>query len=77
LSPNQLLGLIWEPQNRRGLEGLEFSFYSNLNKNGILKRRDSSSSILSGFVVSKLALRVIRFPPLKNYSDKNKAHKIK
>ena len=44
-------GLVWEPQNRRGLKGLKFSSYSKLNKEGIL-----APLILSGFQTSKLAL---------------------
>jgi hypothetical protein len=31
-----LLGLVWEPQTRRGLEGLKSPPYSILNKKGIL-----------------------------------------
>jgi hypothetical protein len=42
---------LWELQNRRGLEGLQFPFYSNLNK-GIL-----APPIPFGFVAPKLTLR--------------------
>jgi hypothetical protein len=44
--------LVWEPQNRRGLEGLESLSYSKLNKKGILV-----PPITFGFVASKLDLR--------------------
>jgi hypothetical protein len=46
----QALGLVWEPQNRRGLEGLQSPSYSKLNK-GIL-----APPIPSSFVAPKLAL---------------------
>jgi hypothetical protein len=50
------LGLVWEPQNRRIFEGLQFSFYSNFNKKWILV-----PPILSGFWRAlKLALNVAK-----------------
>jgi hypothetical protein len=48
---NSPLGLVWESQNRWGLEGLRSSPYSILNKKGIL-----SPLIPSGFGTPKLAL---------------------
>jgi hypothetical protein len=54
------LGLVWEPQNRRGqnrrgYEELESISYSKLNKKGIL-----APPITFGFVASKLDLRFFR-----------------
>jgi hypothetical protein len=48
-----LLGLVWELKYRRGLEGRKSPSYSKLNKKGIL-----ASTIPSGFVTPKLAIRV-------------------
>jgi hypothetical protein len=46
------LGLVWEPQNRSGLEGLKSPLYSKLNKESIL-----APPIPSGFWSPKLALK--------------------
>jgi hypothetical protein len=48
------LGLVWEPQYRRGLEGLKSLSYSILNK-GIL-----ISPIPSGILAPKLVLNIRR-----------------
>jgi hypothetical protein len=59
------LGLVWEPQTRRGLEGLKSPPYSILNKKRIL-----TPPIPSRFWTSKLALT-------KNYSYLERETKIK
>jgi hypothetical protein len=45
------LGLVWEPQNQRELEGIKLPPYSILNKEGIL-----APLIPSGIWTPKLAL---------------------
>lgn len=46
------VGIVWKPQNRKRLEGLESLLYSKLNKKGIV-----ALIITSDFVTRKLVYR--------------------